>query len=60
MKLHEAVARNLSDHDVDLLFGLIGDANLYLVDAYSRLPGCRFMPATHEALAPLTPDDVGQ
>ena len=36
MKVHQALARGLADLGVEQLFGLIGDANLYLVDSYMR------------------------
>lgn len=53
MKVHEAIARVLADLGVDPLFGLIGDANLYLVDSYVRNGQGRYVRAVHEAGAVL-------
>lgn len=46
--VYQAIARALCDHDVDTLFGLMGDANLFMVDYYARACGGRFVPAAHE------------
>lgn len=48
LKVHESLARCLSDNGVTTLFGLMGDANLFMVDAYARQDNCRFVSATHE------------
>lgn len=53
MKLYEALARALVDHRIDTLFGLIGDANLYMVDSYVRGGHGRYVAAVHEAGAVL-------
>jgi thiamine pyrophosphate-dependent acetolactate synthase large subunit-like protein len=53
MKLHQALARALADHGVTTLFGLIGDANLFMVDSYIRDCGGRYISAAHEAGAVL-------
>lgn len=45
---HQSIARSLVDHGVDTLFGLMGDANLFMVDHYVRAHGGRFIPAAHE------------
>jgi acetolactate synthase I/II/III large subunit len=47
MKLHEAVAQGLRDQGVEVVFGLVGDGNLYLADDFRRLGG-RYVPLTHE------------
>lgn len=46
--VYQAIARALCDHGVDTLFGLMGDANLFMVDHYARACGGRFVPAAHE------------
>lgn len=51
--MHSAVALGLHDLGVETLFGLIGDANLYLVDSFIRETGGRYVPAMHEAGAVL-------
>ncbi|MFA7437447.1 thiamine pyrophosphate-binding protein [Castellaniella sp.] len=53
MKVYEVIARALKDamDDVGIehLFGLIGDANLYMVDSYVRACGGAYIRAAHEA-----------
>lgn len=39
MKTYEALARGLASHDVDLIFGIIGEANMMLVDTFVRNGG---------------------
>lgn len=51
--LHEATARALVDLGVDTLFGLIGDANLFMVQRFRESAHGRFVPAAHEAGAVL-------
>lgn len=53
MKLKAALARALVEHGCETMFGLVGDANLFVVDSYAREFGGRFVPATHEANAAL-------
>lgn len=53
MKVHEALARGLTDHGVDTVFGLIGDANLFLVDSFVRRQQGTYVAAAHEAGAVL-------
>ncbi|MDQ7911273.1 thiamine pyrophosphate-binding protein [Phytohabitans sp. ZYX-F-186] len=53
MKLHDALARALADNGVDTLFGLTGDANLFLVDHFIRECGGTYVSAAHEAGAVL-------
>lgn len=53
MKLHEALAKSLADHGVTTLFGLIGDANLYMVDSYVRDHGGQYVSTSHEVGATL-------
>ncbi len=49
MKVHAAIASALADNGVDTLFGLIGDANLFLVDSFVREGRGRFFSGAHEA-----------
>ncbi|WP_417588178.1 thiamine pyrophosphate-binding protein [Pararhodobacter oceanensis] len=48
MHVYQAIARAVSDHGVDTMFGLMGDANLFMVDSFVRDCGGRFVPAAHE------------
>ncbi|MDU8926354.1 thiamine pyrophosphate-binding protein [Alisedimentitalea sp. MJ-SS2] len=46
--VHQSIAKALADHGVDTLFGLMGDANLFMVDSYVRDHDGRFVPAANE------------
>lgn len=48
MKTHEAVAAALIDHGVDTVFGLVGDANLYIMESF-RQRGGEFIPLANES-----------
>uniref|UniRef100_UPI002493B35E thiamine pyrophosphate-binding protein n=1 Tax=Litoreibacter halocynthiae TaxID=1242689 RepID=UPI002493B35E len=48
MHVYQAIARSTRDHGVDTMFGLMGDANLFLVDSFVRDCGGRFVPSAHE------------
>lgn len=43
-----ALAEALSAHGVEVMFGLMGDANMFMVDEFVRRCGGRFVPAAHE------------
>ena len=53
MKLHEATAKALADNGIDTLFGVIGDANRFMVRAFVEEQGGRFIAAANEAGAAL-------
>lgn len=46
--VHQSLAKALDDHGVETLFGLMGDANLFMVDSFVRDCGGKFVPAAHE------------
>ncbi|MDK3019249.1 thiamine pyrophosphate-binding protein [Pseudodonghicola flavimaris] len=48
MYFHQSIARALCDHGVETMFGLMGDANLFMVDRFVRDCGGRFVPVAHE------------
>lgn len=52
-KLFETLSSCLIDNGVDTIFGLMGDANLFLVNSYRQQAGTRFVPAVHEGSAVL-------
>jgi thiamine pyrophosphate-dependent acetolactate synthase large subunit-like protein len=52
MLVHEAIARALSQHGVTTVFGVLGDANLYPMDAFRRAGGT-FVSMSAEAGAVL-------
>ncbi len=48
MNVYQAIACAVQDHGVATMFGLMGDANLFLVDSFVRDCGGQFVPAAHE------------
>lgn len=59
-KVFEALAACLIDNGVDTLFGLMGDANLFLVDNFRQQKDVRFVPAVHEGSAVLMAQGYAQ
>ncbi len=53
MTVHAAIAQTLVDHDVNTIFGLIGDANLFMVDSFVRNHGGQYIASANEAGATL-------
>ncbi len=48
MKVYQAIARATRDQGVETMFGLMGDANLFMVDSFVRDCDGRFVPSAHE------------
>ena len=48
LHVYQSIARAVHEHGTDTIFGLMGDANLFMVDAFVRETGGRFVPAAHE------------
>lgn len=46
--VYQNIAQSLKDHGVETIFGLMGDANLFMVDSFVRDCCGRFVPAAHE------------
>ena len=44
----KAIANSVMAQGSDTMFGLLGDANLFMADEYVRSYGGTFIPATHE------------
>lgn len=51
MKGHDAIAQALVDQGVDTVFGVLGDANLFIGDCLMRVHHVKYVAATHEASA---------
>jgi acetolactate synthase I/II/III large subunit len=49
MWVHEAMAAAITDMEVDTMFGLIGDSNLFMVDRFVHQHRGRYISAVHEA-----------
>jgi len=50
---YQSIARSVLDQGVDTMFGLMGDANLFMVDHYVRQGGGTFVPVAYEGSAVL-------
>ncbi|SMR82087.1 Acetolactate synthase large subunit [Aliiroseovarius halocynthiae] len=50
---YQSIAQSLVDHDHTTMFGLMGDANLFMVDHYVRGCGGNFVPVAYEGSAVL-------
>ena len=46
--VYQSIAQAMLDHDIDTMFGLMGDANLFMVDHYVRQCGGTFIPVAIE------------
>lgn len=46
--VHQSIAHAIKDHGITTMFGLMGDANLFMVDSFVRDFEGRFIPAAHE------------
>lgn len=51
MRVYEAMAKGLVDEGVSVIFGLLGEGNLYIGVAVDDTPGIKFVSAAHEASA---------
>src|SRR5438445_1166970 len=60
MYVHAAIAQALHDHGVDVVFGLMGDGNLFVVDSFVKNTGGRFISVTHEAAGVLAANGYGR
>lgn len=50
---YQSIARAVLDQGIDTMFGLMGDANLFMVDHYVRNCGATFVPVSYEGSAVL-------
>ena len=50
---YQSIAQAVLDHGHDTMFGLMGDANLFMVDHYVRQGGGTFVPVAYEGSAVL-------
>jgi acetolactate synthase I/II/III large subunit len=50
---HEAIARALAGHGITHVFGVLGDANLFMMDSFERRVGGRYVSTSNEAGAVL-------
>ncbi|PIB25571.1 acetolactate synthase [Amylibacter kogurei] len=50
---YQSIAQAITDHGADTMFGLMGDANLFVVDHYVRACNGTFVPVAYEGSAVL-------
>lgn len=60
MPVYEALSRGVADQGVDVVFGLMGDANLLFADHFARQPGQTFVPTAIEGSGVLAALAFGQ
>ncbi|WP_340541082.1 thiamine pyrophosphate-binding protein [Nocardioides sp. GXZ039] len=53
MRVNEVIARGLRAHGVGVVFGVMGDANMYVADSFHREQGCKFVATSNEGGAVL-------
>jgi len=46
--VYQSIAQSVIDHEIDTMFGLMGDANLFIVDHFVRHCGGQFTPVAIE------------
>ncbi|MBZ0130815.1 MAG: thiamine pyrophosphate-binding protein [Rhodobacteraceae bacterium] len=46
--MHQSIAQSVQDHGIDTMFGLVGDANLFLANHFVTGCGGKFVAAVHE------------
>ena len=46
--MHQSIAQSIRDHGIDTMFGLVGDANLFLANHFVSACGGTLVPAAHE------------
>jgi acetolactate synthase I/II/III large subunit len=51
VRFHRAFASDLRDQEISVIFGLVGDGNLFLMDSFRGQPGARYVPVANEASA---------
>lgn len=50
---HHSIAQSILDHGINTMFGLMGDANLFMSDHFARVLGGTFVPVAIEGSAVL-------
>ncbi|MCA9708029.1 MAG: hypothetical protein KDK70_19405, partial [Myxococcales bacterium] len=48
---HDAIAKAVVEQGIDTAFGVVGDANVFIVDSMVRNHGVRYLAAAHESSA---------
>ena len=50
---HQAISRSIKAHDIEVIFGLMGDANLFMINDFVANCGGVFVPVGFEGSAVL-------
>ncbi len=48
MYMHQSIAQSVRDHGIETMFGLVGDANLFMANHFVNGCGGTMVPAAHE------------
>jgi acetolactate synthase-1/2/3 large subunit len=51
MYVYEALAQALSDNGIQVMFGVVGDANLFVIDSFRTAAGGQYVPTSTESNA---------
>ena len=51
--VHQAIARSINHHKIDTMFGIMGDANLFMINDFVESCGASYVPAAFEGSAVL-------
>ena len=51
--VHQAIARSVNEHNVETMFGLMGDANLFMINDFVETHGASYVPVAFEGSAVL-------
>jgi acetolactate synthase-1/2/3 large subunit len=51
MYAYEAMAQALYDNDIHVMFGVVGDANLFIIDSFLHTAGGQYVPTSTESNA---------
>lgn len=60
MHVHQAIAHALRDNGADVVFGLIGDGNLFMMDSFVNHAGGRYVSVAHEAAGVIAANGYGR
>ncbi len=51
--VHQAIARSINEHKIETMFGLMGDANLFMINDFVESCGASYIPVAFEGSAVL-------
>ena len=48
--MHQSIAKSVFDHNIKIIFGLVGDANLFIANHFVSVCGGIMVPAAHQGV----------